>query len=159
MLIINGLTPTTILSALLACATQGDHATRVETSSPSDIQSQVESGEDQHFCCDDVDLSTWSGEGCLLISEDDLNSCSNILYCDGKWERQDGRAACAQTLTDKQDPDVEVEDQHFCCQSVDLDKWSGEDCTTIPAELINSCAEVLYCGGNWGKSGNKVKCA
>jgi hypothetical protein len=57
-------------------------------------------------------------------------------------------------------PDIDdaQEDQHFCCKSVDLEKWTGEDCVAISKEHINSCNEVLYCPGLWGKSNGVVKC-
>lgn len=50
------------------------------------------------------------------------------------------------------------EDQHFCCQSVNLDKQSGEGCVSLSVTHIDTCSEVLYCGGNWGKSNGITKC-
>jgi hypothetical protein len=51
------------------------------------------------------------------------------------------------------------EDQHFCCKQVNQEKLSGEDCVTIPKESIDFCAEVLFCSGDWSKSGGVVKCS
>ncbi|PRQ05751.1 hypothetical protein ENSA5_00710 [Enhygromyxa salina] len=88
MFIINGISPATILlSALLACATQGDPATQVERSSPKNLQSPRESGEDQHFCCEDVELDNESGEGCSAIGKEHINSCANVLCCSGNWDK------------------------------------------------------------------------
>lgn len=81
-------------------------------------------------------------------------------------------AACGVTSTpataeppaeepDKLPPgEVEPADQHFCCQSVDLKTLTGEGCTAISSslELINTCTNVLYCEGNWGKQDGKVVC-
>jgi hypothetical protein len=50
------------------------------------------------------------------------------------------------------------ESQHFCCQSVNLDKKSGEGCISIGAAQIDTCSELLYCGGDYGKSGGTTKC-
>jgi hypothetical protein len=56
--------------------------------------------------------------------------------------------------------DKPAEDQHFCCKSVDLKNASGEDCFTLPKDgkLIDLCAEVLYCSGDWGKSNGVTQC-
>jgi hypothetical protein len=50
------------------------------------------------------------------------------------------------------------EDQHFCCESVDLDKWKGTNCVAVGKENIAGCTEVLYCSGDWGTSGSVTKC-
>jgi hypothetical protein len=52
-----------------------------------------------------------------------------------------------------------LEDQHFCCVSVDLNgKGSGENCTATSKELINNCQNVLHCNGSWGKVDDTVRC-
>jgi hypothetical protein len=58
----------------------------------------------------------------------------------------------------KPPPEAPQEDQHFCCQSVDLDKKSGEGCVSLSVTHIDTCSEVLYCGGDWGKSNGTTKC-
>jgi hypothetical protein len=68
-------------------------------------------------------------------------------------------ASDEQPLAPPDNGDDAQEDQHFCCKSVDLDKWTGEDCLTIPKESIDFCASVLYCEGNWGKQDGIVKCS
>ncbi|MFO7567758.1 MAG: hypothetical protein R6X02_34265 [Enhygromyxa sp.] len=55
--------------------------------------------------------------------------------------------------------DLRPENQHFCCNSVNSnDGGSGEDCTAISKELINSCTKVLYCAGGWTKEDGVVNC-
>jgi hypothetical protein len=48
----------------------------------------------QHFCCVDVDEKTFSGEGCVLISEQQVALCENLLYCDKKYVKKDGTVTC-----------------------------------------------------------------
>jgi hypothetical protein len=52
----------------------------------------------------------------------------------------------------------EVKDQHFCCQDVDQKNLTGDGCTTIGKEQINSCNNLLYCSGNWSKKDGHVVC-
>ncbi len=52
----------------------------------------------------------------------------------------------------------EPEDQHFCCQEVNVETKSGENCITIPKESIDACAEVLFCPGFWAKHKGVVTC-
>jgi hypothetical protein len=60
---------------------------------------------------------------------------------------------------DKQPPqDPGLEDQHFCCTSVSLKDFTGEGCTAVAKEAINSCPNVLYCPEGWAKSEGKVAC-
>jgi hypothetical protein len=51
-----------------------------------------------------------------------------------------------------------LEDQHFCCESVDTKNMSGEGCNAIGKESINSCPSVLYCPNRWGKDNGNVAC-
>lgn len=53
---------------------------------PDEIQ------EGQHFCCTDVDKFT--GEGCVAISNENINSCDRVLYCSGNWIKKDGKVTC-----------------------------------------------------------------
>jgi hypothetical protein len=60
---------------------------------------------------------------------------------------------------DKKPPDdPALEDQHFCCTSVSLKDFTGEGCTAVAKEAINSCPNVLYCPEGWAKSEGKVAC-
>jgi hypothetical protein len=58
---------------------------------PPDID---EGGEDQHFCCNDVDAAKFTGDGCVAIAKENINSCNAVLYCPGKWAKKDGKVTC-----------------------------------------------------------------
>ena len=56
-------------------------------------------------------------------------------------------------------PEDVPRDQTFCCTSVNAEgKGSGEDCSAISKELINSCTNVLYCSGSWAKIDGVITC-
>jgi hypothetical protein len=57
-------------------------------------------------------------------------------------------------------PEPPPKDSHWCCHSVDLKTKSGEGCNAFSGaiELINACAEYLYCSGDAGKSNGKTQC-
>jgi hypothetical protein len=57
-------------------------------------------------------------------------------------------------------PEVRQEEQHWCCQSVDHKGKTGDGCSAISGtlEVINSCANVLYCPGFWTKENGNVVC-
>ena len=49
----------------------------------------------QHFCCSSVDLDgKGSGEGCMAIGEELINSCVHVLYCAGSWGRDEDVTKC-----------------------------------------------------------------
>jgi hypothetical protein len=52
----------------------------------------------------------------------------------------------------------EKEGQHFCCFATT--KANGEGCGAISGsdESINTCANVLYCPGEWVKTEGDVTC-
>jgi hypothetical protein len=50
--------------------------------------------EGQFFCCIDVDPKNYTGDDCTLIAEGQVNLCSNVLYCDKKWTKKDGKVIC-----------------------------------------------------------------
>jgi hypothetical protein len=84
-----------LLFALLAAC--GGHSTATnpdnEPIKPPDIE---ESGEDQHFCCTDIDFDskTGEGEGCVAIAKENINNCNTVLYCEGRWHKKDGKVRC-----------------------------------------------------------------
>lgn len=64
-------------------------------------------------------------------------------------------AGCSPSGPDKKDPPPErpLEDgQHFCCDTVDHAKQTGEGCVTIGPSHVELCPNVLYCSGNWSKT-------
>jgi hypothetical protein len=56
--------------------------------------------------------------------------------------------------------EVKPIDSHWCCQDVDHKTKSGTGCTAISGslELINACAEYLYCSGDAAKDDGKTYC-
>ncbi len=88
---------TILLAALAACGVQPTPAT---TEPPAEQPDEFEPGgvkpADQHFCCQSVDLKTLTGEGCTAISTslELINTCANVLYCEGNWGKQDGKVVC-----------------------------------------------------------------
>jgi hypothetical protein len=60
------------------------------------------------------------------------------------------------TPPDRKPTERVMQDQHFCCNSVS--NGTGEGCTAIGVESINSCASVLYCAEGWEKADGNVTC-
>lgn len=73
-----------------------------------------------------------------------------------------GVASPTETSPEEIQPPKQIEeDQHFCCFSVSTTpagKPTGEGCVTMGAGNIDSCAKVIYCGGDWIKDDGKVTC-
>ena len=77
-------------------------------------------------------------------------------------------AACgvSNTATDPREqpikpPDVDepTEEQHFCCQSVDPEKRTGDDCVLAAKEQLAACnAAILYCPGFYTLDNGVVSC-
>ncbi len=73
-------------------------------------------------------------------------------------------ASCPTSSAEPEHPPRDIEapeygaDQHFCCKDVDDKTFVGEECTAIPKELVNQCARVLYCAGNYTKRDGTVTC-
>jgi len=44
------------------------------------------------------------------------------------------------------------EGQHFCCDTINHEKQTGDGCVTIGESHVELCPNVLYCGGNWSKT-------
>jgi hypothetical protein len=62
---------------------------------PSDKQPPPEVEEkDYIFCCHDVDTANKSGEGCVTIAEQQINSCSTVLACHEGFTKKDGTVTC-----------------------------------------------------------------
>jgi hypothetical protein len=93
---------TAIVFALIAAcgATAGAVPPNASTSEPPPDQPDVLPPEEpeepagQHFCCIEIDQKTATGDGCILISEQQVALCDTILYCDGKWSKVDGKVVC-----------------------------------------------------------------
>jgi hypothetical protein len=79
------------LAIVAACGIQSNSVVTPDEPvkrTPDEVQ------EDQHFCCQSVDPKTWTGEGCGAISKENINSCDKVLYCPGKWAKDDGKVTC-----------------------------------------------------------------
>jgi hypothetical protein len=48
----------------------------------------------QNFCCNQVNVSTQSGDGCVAISTENINACSKVLSCGDVWVKIDGQVTC-----------------------------------------------------------------
>jgi hypothetical protein len=61
---------------------------------------------------------------------------------------------------DFEPPAVKPKESHWCCQDVDHKTKSGEGCTAMSGslELINACAEYLYCSGDVAKDNGRTYC-
>jgi hypothetical protein len=78
-----------MLTIIAACGVASGAATPVgqhEKKPPEEIQ------KGQHFCCTDVDKFT--GEGCVAINAENINTCDRVLYCAGNWQKKDGKVTC-----------------------------------------------------------------
>jgi hypothetical protein len=50
-------------------------------------------------------------------------------------------------------PESPLEDgQHFCCDTINHEKQTGDGCVTIGPSHVELCPNVLYCSGNWSKT-------
>jgi hypothetical protein len=96
---ISMLTKPLLLVILAACAAPSgaaaDSNSSPERDPPKFAPPDEPPQEDQHFCCGTVDPKTWTGDDCWLISKENLVLCSSILYCPGKWTKEDGHVTCA----------------------------------------------------------------
>lgn len=63
---------------------------------PDKLAPDEDAPTDQHFCCVDVDLKNFTGDGCNAISGalETINACANLLYCPGKYAKKDGHVVC-----------------------------------------------------------------
>jgi len=63
--------------------------------SPNEGQQTVEE-EGQHFCCQDTDPKTQSGQSCSAVGKESINTCDDVLYCPKGWTKKDGNVTCNQ---------------------------------------------------------------
>ena len=79
---------TIVFTLLAACGVTSNPST-----DPDKIEPPEELQENQHWCCNTV--SDFTGEGCVAIAKENINTCKNVLYCEGNWMKQDGKVTCA----------------------------------------------------------------
>jgi hypothetical protein len=80
----------TILASILAtfAALSGPPDETERRPPPADVQ------EGQNFCCNEVNVNTLTGEGCVSIGTENINACSKVLYCGGDYVKIDGTVVC-----------------------------------------------------------------
>ncbi|PRP95884.1 hypothetical protein ENSA5_37540 [Enhygromyxa salina] len=83
-------TKTLVFVLLAGCGVLSNNAPAPEDREPPD-----QGEEDQHFCCSSIDTQNWTGDGCVAINKENINSCQKVLYCPGKWAKDDGTVTCA----------------------------------------------------------------
>ncbi|KIG18901.1 hypothetical protein DB30_07237 [Enhygromyxa salina] len=68
------------------------------TTNPPDAPDEIEPPDDeqveQHFCCSSVDLKNMTGENCVAINKEQINTCLSVLYCGNTWGKDNGTIAC-----------------------------------------------------------------
>jgi hypothetical protein len=85
---------TTIVSILLTILTACVGAGAAVPTDQPDKKPPKEVGEDQHFCCSKVDLADLTGEDCVAVGVESINTCAAVLYCEGSWGKEDAKVAC-----------------------------------------------------------------
>jgi hypothetical protein len=89
------LTKPLLLAVLAACGVPSTLATADPAEQPDEIEPPPEPPQkDQHFCCQNVDPKTKSGEGCLTIGKGQIDQCPELLYCAGSYAKHDGKTYC-----------------------------------------------------------------
>jgi hypothetical protein len=86
-----------VLTILLAACGVGSSGSTTEppTEQPDKRPpDQPPEEEGQHFCCVSVNKKTVSGDGCGAISKENINSCTNVLYCSGDWVKEGDQVSC-----------------------------------------------------------------
>jgi hypothetical protein len=83
-----------LFALLAACGVSSGTATTEAPTDQPDVKPPDEIGEDQHFCCAQVNLEKKSGDDCVPISEAQILACGEILYCSGDWGKSNGVTKC-----------------------------------------------------------------
>jgi hypothetical protein len=84
-----------LLTLLAACGVHPNAtADRPPDAEQPDGHNEETVQEDQHFCCHSVDPKTFTGEGCVLIDKTTAVLCDKLLYCPGKYVKDDGKVYC-----------------------------------------------------------------
>jgi hypothetical protein len=83
-------TKTILFAVLAACGVPSTPTTAPAEKQPPEEDVQ----EDQHFCCQSVNPKTFTGEGCSLITVQQVALCNKILYCEGNWVKDDDKVTC-----------------------------------------------------------------
>jgi hypothetical protein len=70
-----------------------------------------------------------------------------------QMQRQSQMQAVSNPDEKEPPPERPLEDgQHFCCDTINHEKQTGDGCVTIGPSHVELCPNVLYCSGNWSKT-------
>lgn len=122
---------------------------------PDDVQPKIKPIPDHYFCCSSVDnAGKGSGEGCVNMTSDHVNTCSDVLFCPGGWTKSDGTVHCTAATRREAPPPTE-----FCCDSTGTDEDGrrvGDGCG-LSIESVCT-ASALVCSDSWTMSERSVTC-
>lgn len=60
-----------------------------------DDQPRIKVIGNQHFCCESVNsIGKGSGDGCVAVSADHINTCEDLLYCPFGYTKSGGGVTC-----------------------------------------------------------------
>ena len=76
-----------LLAFLAACGVSSGAAANPNEKAPPEDEVKG-----HYFCCQTVDKLT--GEGCVTIGANQVDSCNNVLYCEGSFMKKDGKVYC-----------------------------------------------------------------
>jgi hypothetical protein len=76
---------------LAACGVSSRGAT---TEPPDGLPPAKPHKENVYFCCQDADLKTASGDGCVTIGEKEIDPCNTVLACADGFVKKDGKVTC-----------------------------------------------------------------
>jgi hypothetical protein len=80
-----------ILAVIAACSVPSTPSTSPTEYQPPPEQPQEK---DHYFCCQELDAKGFSGDGCTEIPESHVIACNKVLYCDGKYKKDDQKVTC-----------------------------------------------------------------
>jgi hypothetical protein len=87
------LTRSILFAVLAACGVNSSGA--ASPKEPPEKKPPADQGlEGQHFCCTSVSPKDFTGDGCVAVSKEQINSCDNVLYCSEGWVKSEGKVAC-----------------------------------------------------------------
>ncbi|KIG12572.1 hypothetical protein DB30_01235 [Enhygromyxa salina] len=78
----------TILAILAACGINNPDG-------PDDKELPPPPPDPSHyFCCHTVDADKLTGEGCVTIGANQVDSCASVLHCANTFTKMDGEVKC-----------------------------------------------------------------
>jgi hypothetical protein len=84
-----------LLAILAACGVNSNSANAGPPVEPPNKEAPDETEEDKdYFCCHSVNTGKRSGDGCVTIGKNQIDSCSKVLACAGGFTKDDGTVTC-----------------------------------------------------------------